>query len=103
MSMGSMHNPLSESIAILNIEKVSCQISKDGDMGKLEIKGELYLRLYDQTKVDAHVQLTVPKHKGLKIMPHPDLKRSLWNSRKILAPQVIIFIYIDPISVEYKN
>ena len=62
-------------------------VSKDGDFGKFEVKGEIYLYVNDETKANAEVHLSMGETKGIALKPHPELNRSLWNSQQILAPK----------------
>jgi hypothetical protein len=60
-------------------------VSKDGDFGKFEVKGEIYLYVNDETKTNAEVYLSMGETKGITIKPHPELNRQLWSSQQILA------------------
>eukprot|EP00831_Metopus_contortus_P005011 TRINITY_DN1187_c0_g1_i2.p1 TRINITY_DN1187_c0_g1~~TRINITY_DN1187_c0_g1_i2.p1 ORF type:complete len:354 (+),score=79.75 TRINITY_DN1187_c0_g1_i2:91-1152(+) len=78
-------NPLLEAISITIDEKIVAMISKEGDVGKFEIKGEIYLYVNDETKANTEVHLAINETKGVAIKPHPELNRSLWNSQHVLA------------------
>ena len=80
-------NPLIEAINITVDEKMVGVISKDGDFGKFEVKGEIYLYVNDEAKANAEVHLSMGDIKGISIKPHPELNRSLWSSQQIIAPK----------------
>jgi hypothetical protein len=46
---------LTENILMEIDEKVSCQISKDGELEKFELKGIVYVTLTDQKKLHPEV------------------------------------------------
>lgn len=78
-------NPLTEAISIAIDEKIVAVVSKDGDLGKFEVRGEIYLYVNDESKANVEVHLSVGETKGVTIKPHPELNRSLWTSQQILA------------------
>lgn len=80
-------NPLVEAIDITIDERITATISKEGDLGKFEVKGEVFLYVNDESKSNAEVHLGVTETKGVTIKPHPELNRSLWNSQQIIAPK----------------
>ena len=43
-------NPLLENLIVEVEEKVSCQVNKDGDMDRFEVKGIIYLTVNDPKK-----------------------------------------------------
>jgi len=43
-------NPLLENVVLEVEEKVGCQLNKDGEINKFEVKGILYLTLSDPKK-----------------------------------------------------
>ena len=51
------YNPLLENVAIEVEEKVTCSVSKDGDVGKFEVKGIVYLTINDPKKCAPVVKL----------------------------------------------
>ena len=80
-------NPLIEAVSITVDEKIVATISKDGDLGKFEVRGEIFLYLNDETKTNAEVHLAVNDTKGVTLKPHPELNRTLWTSQQIIAPK----------------
>ena len=80
-------NPLVEAISITIDEKMIGTISKDGDIGKFEVRGKVFLHVNDEQKCNAEIQLSLNNVKGVMMKPHPELNRGLWTSKKILAPK----------------
>ena len=80
-------NPLVEAVSITVDEKIVATISKDGDLGKFEVRGEIFLYVNDESKANAEVHLSVEDMKGVAIKPHPELNRTLWTSQQIIAPK----------------
>lgn len=80
-------NPLVEAVSVIIDEKIVAVVSKDGDFGKFEVKGEIFLYVNDENKANAEVHLTLGDTKGVAIKPHPELNRALWNSQQIIAPK----------------
>ncbi len=74
-----------EAINITIDEKIVAVISKDGDLSKFEVKGEIYLYVNDETKANAEVHLALGDTKGVSIKPHPELNRALWTSQQIVT------------------
>ena len=80
----SSFNPLTENILMEIDEKVSCQISKDGELEKFELKGIVYVTLTDQKKLHPEVQFSHYDHKGIVFKVHPEFDKQSWNKQKLL-------------------
>ncbi len=80
-------NPLVEAVSITVDEKIVATVSKDGDLGRFEVRGEIFLHINDETKANSEVHLSVTDTKGVTIKPHPELNRTLWTSQQIIAPK----------------
>ena len=83
--LGAKPNPLLEAINITIDEKIVAVLTKDGDVSKFEVKGEIYLHVNDETKANAEVHLAIGDTKGVSIKPHPELNRGLWTSQQIVT------------------
>ena len=82
-----VYNPLAEAVNIEVAEKISCKLSKDGELeNKFEIKGNIYLKINDPDKSKCNIQMNIKNIKGLIMNPHPKLNRELWLSKHCLAP-----------------
>jgi hypothetical protein len=68
-------NPLTENILMEIDERVTCQVTKDGDIEKFELKGILYLTLTDPKKCHAEVAMNFTDFKGLVFKVHPELDK----------------------------
>lgn len=71
-------NPLLENVMVEIEEKVNCQVNKDGDIDKIEIKGTIYLTINDPKKNNPIAHLTYRPIKGFAFKPHPELDKALW-------------------------
>jgi len=80
-------NPLMEAITVEIGEKITAIVSKDGDLGKFEVHGEIFVCLNDSTKGKAEILMSTNDTKGITIRPHPELNRTLWTSKKIITPK----------------
>lgn len=65
-------------------ERVTCQVTKDGDIEKFELKGILYLTLTDPKKCHAEIAMDFSDFKGLVFKVHPELNKQSWNKKKVL-------------------
>ena len=65
-------------------EKVTCSITKDGDIEKFELKGILYLTLTDLKKSQAEIKMSYNEFKGLVFKAHPELDKQAWNKQKVI-------------------
>lgn len=77
-------NPLTENVQIEIDEKISCQISKDGEIEKFLLQGVVYLTLTDPKKTHAELQLAHNEFKGLVFKVHPEIDKPSWNKKKLL-------------------
>lgn len=78
------YNPLTENVLMEIDERITCQVTKDGDIEKFELKGILYLTLTDPKKCHAEVSMDYSDFKGLVFKVHPELDKQAWNKKKIL-------------------
>ena len=76
-------NPLTENIQLEIDERITCQIAKDGDIEKYELKGILYMTLTDPKKCRPEIQMSYNDFKGV-IKVHPEIDKQSWNKHKIL-------------------
>lgn len=76
-----------EAISIEVNEKITAVVSKDSDLGKFEVHGEVFVCLNDSSKAKAEIFMSTNDTKGMVIRPHPELNRTLWNVKKIIAPK----------------
>ena len=65
-------------------EKVTCQVNKDGDIEKFELKGTVYLTLTDNKKSHAQVPMQFFDFKGLTFKVHPEIDKQEWNKNKVI-------------------
>lgn len=78
-------NPLVETISISLDEKISASMSKDGDLLKFEVKGDVYLYVNDASGEHAEIHLSMGDTKGITFQFHPNLNKSLWLSKQIIT------------------
>jgi len=65
-------------------EKVTCSITKDGDIEKFELKGIVYLTLTDPKKNKPEISMNFKEFKGLVFKAHPELDKQAWNKQKVI-------------------
>ena len=65
-------------------ERVTCQLTKDGDIEKFELKGVLYLTLTDPRKSQPEISMQYNDFKGLVFKVHPEIDKNSWNKKKVL-------------------
>jgi coatomer subunit delta len=75
-------NPLLENVLIEVEEKVSCNVNRDGEVSKFEVKGIIYITVNDPKKNNPAAQLTFNSVKGFSFKPHPELDKQKWNKAK---------------------
>lgn len=77
-------NPLTENVLLEIDERVSCQVSKDGEIEKFLLQGIVYLTLTDPRKSHCEIQLSNNDFKGLVFKVHPEIDKPSWNKKKLL-------------------
>ena len=65
-------------------ERITCSITKDGDIEKFELKGVLYMTLTDPKKCTPEIQFSHQDFKGLVFKVHPELDKQAWNKQKVV-------------------
>ena len=61
-------NPLLENVLIEVEEKVSCNVNRDGEVSKFEVKGIIYITVNDPKKNNPAAQLSFTSVKGFSLM-----------------------------------
>ena len=79
-----VYNALTENIQMDIDERVTCQITKDGDIEKFELKGIVYMTLTDVKKANPEILLNYEDFKGLVFKVHPELDKQAWNKQKMI-------------------
>ncbi len=72
-------NPLLENVIIEVEEKVICNVNRDGEVSKFEVKGIIYITVNDPKKNNPAAQLSFNSVKGFAFKPHPELDKQKWN------------------------
>ncbi len=87
-------NPLEEPIRIEIEEKIKCELTKDGDLKKFDVKGEAYMTVTNSQKKKCAVQLKMdPKQKLLGLVIHPN----------ILNKKTLIIFKFEIIQLKYET
>lgn len=83
-------NPLEEPLKIEIEEKIKCELTKDGDLKKFDVKGEAFMTVINPQKKNCAVQLKMdPKQKLVGLVIHPNiLNKKAWNESRVLLPEV---------------
>lgn len=66
-------------------EKVNCNLNRDGEMNKFEVKGIIYITVNDPKKNNPAAQLQFNSVKGFTFKPHPELEKQQWNKSKVIC------------------
>ena len=69
------YNALTENVQMEIDERITCQITKDGDIEKFEFKGIVYMTLTDVKKTSPEVLFGYDDFKGLVFKVHPELDK----------------------------
>ncbi|EAS04835.1 adaptor complexes medium subunit family protein (macronuclear) [Tetrahymena thermophila SB210] len=78
-------NPLKAPVDIEIIEKMSCQMTRDGTLNSLDINGEVFLQFYDPSKARIAIQFEYENLKLKTLKPHVNLNKQLWTDKKQIA------------------
>lgn len=75
---------MTENVIMEIDERITCQVTKDGDIEKFELKGVLYLTITDPKKTHAEIPMEMSEFKGLTFKVHPELDKQAWNKKKLI-------------------
>ena len=78
------YNALTENVQMEIDERITCQITKDGDIEKFELKGIVYMTLTDVKKASPEILFGYDDFKGLVFKVHPELDKQAWNKQKTI-------------------
>ncbi|KAL4435366.1 hypothetical protein ABPG74_022849 [Tetrahymena malaccensis] len=78
-------NPLKAPVDIEIIEKMSCQMTRDGTLNSLDINGEVFLQFFDPSKARIAIQFEYENLKLKTLKPHVNLNKQLWTDKKQIA------------------
>lgn len=78
-------DPLAEPIQFDIEERLKCEITKDGDVQKIEVKGEGYLTVLNPHMKRVELQMEIPGNH--KILTN-NIDKTLFAEKKIISPQV---------------
>ncbi len=84
-------NPLDEPILFEIEERLKCELTKDGDVKKLEVKGEAFLTVFNPQVRKSELQLKIPGNNKIQVC---NIDKKLFMDKKIIAPEVRTRIYI---------
>jgi len=65
-------------------ERITCTVTKDGDIEKFELKGILYMTLTDAKKSTPEISMLYNNFKGLVFKVHPEIDKQVWNKKQII-------------------
>jgi len=74
-----------EPIHFILEEKINVQATRDGGLSGFDLRGELSLRVGDESFTHIKSHITVPNIEGLQFMANPKMDRALFNSENVLA------------------
>jgi hypothetical protein len=73
-----------DAIHVTIAETISAKLSREGSLTYLEIKGDLQLKISDQTLTKVKLELTANASHGAQFKTHPNVDRNLFNSSKTI-------------------
>lgn len=76
--------PVNNGVLITVNEKVSAQVSRDGAISSLEVKGDLQLRINDPDLAHAKILLNVG-HGSVQYKTHPNVDRAAFGASGVIA------------------
>lgn len=77
--------PFNNGILVTLNEKVSAQLSREGEVTGAEIKGDLQLRISDASLAHLRILLDVGSTPGVQFKTHPNVDRGLFTSANTIA------------------
>jgi len=66
-------------------ERLKCELTKDGDVKKIEVKGEGYLTILNAQAVRSEIQMEIGGNNKIQIC---NIDKKLFSEKKVLAPDV---------------
>ncbi len=85
-------NPLDEPILFEIEERLKCELTKDGDVKKLEAKGEAFLTVFNPQVRKSELQLKIPGNNKIQVC---NIDKKLFMDKKIIAPDVSTRVFYD--------
>lgn len=73
-----------EGIQVTITETISAKMSREGALNSIEIKGDLQLRITDQSLTKVKLDLVANASHGAQFRTHPNVDRPLFNSSKAI-------------------
>jgi hypothetical protein len=73
-----------DAIHVTIAETISAKLSREGSLNSLEVKGDLQLRISDETLTKVKLDLTANASHGAQFKTHPNVDRPLFTSSKAI-------------------
>jgi len=74
-----------EAVHLACLEKISVSLDKDGGVQKMELKGDLMLRVTDASKGAIRIAVNMGENPGFQIRTHPKIDKNLFSSSSTLG------------------
>jgi hypothetical protein len=71
-----------DAIHVTIAETINAKLSREGSVNSMEVKGDLQLRISDQTLTKVKLDLVANASHGVQFRTHPNVDRGLFNSSK---------------------
>jgi coatomer subunit delta len=71
-----------DAIHVTIAETINAKLSREGSVNSMEVKGDLQLRISDQTLTKVKLDLVANPSHGVQFRTHPNVDRGLFNSSK---------------------
>lgn len=86
-------NPLEEPILFELEERLKCELTKDGDVKKIDVKGEGYLTVFNPQMKKTEIQLKIPGNNKIQTN---NIDKKLFTDRKVITPEVKnLFLFLE--------
>lgn len=73
-----------EGVQVTISETINANISREGTLNSVEVKGDLHLRVTDQSLTKIKLDLVANASHGVQFKTHPNVDKALFNSSKII-------------------
>src|SRR5258707_11505893 len=71
-----------DAVHVTIAETINAKLSREGSVNSMEVKGDLQLRISDQTLTKVKLDLVANASHGVQFRTHPNVDRGLFNSSK---------------------
>eukprot|EP00168_Porphyra_purpurea_P020895 TRINITY_DN898_c1_g1_i2.p1 TRINITY_DN898_c1_g1~~TRINITY_DN898_c1_g1_i2.p1 ORF type:complete len:328 (+),score=63.32 TRINITY_DN898_c1_g1_i2:590-1573(+) len=77
-SAAAAYAPPMAAVHVSTAEKISVQVSRDGGVSSMDVKGDLFLRINDAASAAVRVAVVMGDNVGLQMRTHPNIDKTLF-------------------------